>query len=322
MRKTPTNEDTKLKAFKAEIKAGEPGRHVSNESEDEMIRRFLVARKWDVDKALDMWRKCNQWRAGFFPLPATTKQQYFTRCGNDKNNNPCLLWWGSKYGDPKAHGGIANTLVRVVEVLEQALSSIDPNSQSKRFTIILFIDQGSVFDAGLIKQVCGVLMNNYPERLSKAVIFPGTKLATSLWSICRTFLDSATREKVVVIPEATPSGFLDIIPKQYLPTMFGGDFVVDGKVQEVYAVKPDVEGANDAAMIAQAAALAVDDALSKSPTSQSRSEAEAKTTSDSSSAVPTNGSSERSALPFIYGNVLLTKPGTPLPLATSSSNVE
>lgn len=229
MKASPPVEAQKCQFFKASMKAEEPRGHTPNETEDEMIRRFLVARKWDVGKALDMYRKCNQWRASTFPLPAQAAQYYLTRCGNDKANRPCLLWWGSRYGDPKTQGGVTSTSTQVVRVLEQTLASIEPASPDKRFTFLLYFDQGSVFDVQLVKQISSILMNNYPERLAKAIIFPGTRLATSLWAICRNFLDSETREKVVIIPESNPKGFLDLIPKESLPTIFGGDFVVESK---------------------------------------------------------------------------------------------
>jgi hypothetical protein len=50
-----------------------------------------------------------------------------------------------------------------------------------------------------IKKVVSLLERNYPERLSKCILFPLPSAATILWRMIRVFLDANTASKMIVI---------------------------------------------------------------------------------------------------------------------------
>ena len=54
----------------------------------------------------------------------------------------------------------------MVYVFELALKMYD------KVSIVLYAPRGSPFDLKLIRSVVGVLSDNYPETLNKAIVFP------------------------------------------------------------------------------------------------------------------------------------------------------
>jgi len=50
-----------------------------------------------------------------------------------------------------------------------------------------------------IKAVIALLERNFPERLSKCILYPLPRAATVLWKMIKIFLDPTTAEKIVVI---------------------------------------------------------------------------------------------------------------------------
>merc|ERR1712038_386100 len=50
-----------------------------------------------------------------------------------------------------------------------------------------------------IKTVVGILERNFPERLSRCILYPLPRAATVLWKMVKIFLDPFTAEKIVVI---------------------------------------------------------------------------------------------------------------------------
>lgn len=50
-----------------------------------------------------------------------------------------------------------------------------------------------------IKMIISTLERNFPERLSRSVLFPLPMAATSLWKLIKLFLDPNTASKVVII---------------------------------------------------------------------------------------------------------------------------
>jgi hypothetical protein len=50
-----------------------------------------------------------------------------------------------------------------------------------------------------IKNVVSLLERNFPERLSKCILYPLPSAATILWKMVRIFLDPNTASKIVII---------------------------------------------------------------------------------------------------------------------------
>ena len=101
--------------------------------------------------------------------------------------------------------------------------AIDKDTDGKAI-MIFYIDGGSKFDMQLVKKFAKTMSDNYPERCFKALVFPGTPLAFTLWNIVSWFFDARTREKVTIVPNKTEGrdAFAELINDDQLPVLFDG----------------------------------------------------------------------------------------------------
>ena len=69
-----------------------------------------------------------------------------------------------------------------------------------------------------IKYIVSILQTNFPERLSRCILYPLPSAATLLWKMIKMFLDPVTRTKMVVI--AGGSGIHDTLPQRRFDNFF------------------------------------------------------------------------------------------------------
>lgn len=174
-----------------------------------------------------MLRACCEWRSSFLPsIHQSPLPNYTGSVGIDMDGRPVVMWYGSKYGDPKQRT-LVDSLRAVVRCIEDAIARSPPGGDGM-ITAIVYIDLGSVFDKNLVQSTCKILSDNYPERLHKVLIYPGTALTQTLWAICKWFLDAKTRQKFVIVPDGShqlspdKNLFLSYISSQQLCREFGG----------------------------------------------------------------------------------------------------
>ena len=85
---------------------------------------------------------------------------------------------------------------------------------------------GSVY--GYIRQVSGISQNYYPERLGKLYLINAPWGFSSVFSIVKGFLDPVTVQKIHVLGSGYQKELLAQVPKENLPTIFGGTCECDG----------------------------------------------------------------------------------------------
>jgi hypothetical protein len=190
------------------------------------LRKVWVARKGDATAAIEQVKATAKWRAETFPIDPKLTQPYidlayWSQVGEDNEGRPVIYWIGSRYGDV-ANRNTEATVLHLAQLVEETLARYSGKENSDgMFTVILYVNKGSVFCPDLIKKAATTLSAHYPERLNKAIIFPGTRLAYTLWGIAKWFFDPKTREKIVLC--SMHEEIQQHVPKTSLISMFGGE---------------------------------------------------------------------------------------------------
>ena len=81
-------------------------------------------------------------------------------------------------------------------------------------------NMGSVYN--YIKQASAISQNHYPERLGKLYLINAPWGFSSIFSVIKGFLDPVTVQKISVLGSGYQHQLLQQIPKENLPTHFGG----------------------------------------------------------------------------------------------------
>eukprot|EP01041_Mallomonas_annulata_P004387 gene4387-8735_t len=167
------------------------------------LERFLIARKGNVSHAADMYSKCSLWRSKHFPVTRSMVENAF-RCncmfvhGVARNGTPVLLFRNATYDKSKASS--QEFVLAAAYCMNMALS----RAPRTKVTVLIHTaaSPGCVngpADTAFIKAFITVMADNFPESLSKMIIYPFPWMAHVIWSMVKVFIDAKTRSKVQLI---------------------------------------------------------------------------------------------------------------------------
>ena len=220
---------------------------------EEDYRRFLRARKWNVDKALAMtsawWEWYNQAIPGTINVTPRTvldsiedpKEPVYKQLlphsnyGCSKHGNP--IYWertgqiSSQFGEISTHLSVEDLVIRHIRQQEMAVRRM--HFYSKKFghlvesQIIVFnlANLSYALDTNALsafRKTLAIDQDYYPERLHTLFMINAPWFFTAVWAIISPWIDPVTANKIKIIGSDYLPALQELIDDEQIPVELGG----------------------------------------------------------------------------------------------------
>ncbi|KAI8615844.1 CRAL-TRIO domain-containing protein [Chytriomyces sp. MP71] len=233
-----------LAKFKASLPATCP-LYDPKEHGDDLLLRFLKARKFDLEKATLMFTNCLKWRVEFGVEDIVQKYVY-PEYDRVMALYPRFYHKTDKFGRPVYFEVLGNISIKMFEGIttterfvkyyvreyEKTARYRLPACGKKTGTLIdkscTIIDLKNVplmqFNSirKFLGEVTGIAQNYYPETLGKMFIINAPLLFQGVWAVVKGMLDEATVAKISILGTNYSKELLDVVDAKNLPAEYGG----------------------------------------------------------------------------------------------------
>ncbi|KAJ2076849.1 hypothetical protein GGI16_008270 [Coemansia sp. S142-1] len=191
---------------------------------DAWVLRFLRARKWDVDQALDMIRKTLAWRVG----QAIDEVAYFGESKLHHHTMDTGLAFActtDRLGCPvyvvRVRANVAHnrSILAIKRFLCWQLETSQLLAADSDGRVTILFDLSDVtrenIDLGLVRMLITLLSNYFPETLGIMILYVNSWFFWGLWTVIAPFIDPVVKSKIVMVRatrEITPYIDLDRLP--------------------------------------------------------------------------------------------------------------
>lgn len=237
------------------------------ESDDHTLLRFLRARQFSVDKALEMYNKYVQYRktSGIEQILTTQipKTELFKRLvphsfhGFDLDGRPVYIEKTGSIDYPTVYKHFTNEELMTHHCwqMEHQIERCKEGSKMVGHvvdSVCNLIDlQGLNMShrkaVTLIKLFAGHDQAYHPERMGRTIVVNAPWIFPFFWKLCSVFLDENTKKKIIVLGKDYKKRLTKFIPIENLPEEYGGKCKCDGKqcvpVADISDLKKEVDPA-------------------------------------------------------------------------------
>lgn len=211
------------------------------------LLRFLKARQWNPQRAQQMYLDMAKWRqdtnvdklyAEFEFEHKETLQSIYPHFYHktDKFGRPLYIeLLGKTYATKILELTDLDTMVKhhikEWEVFErEILPACSKMANRKIISNAVIIDLSGLhimnFNRAaqrIMKSVCKIDQDYYPEHLGQMFIVNAPFIFQSIWAVVSPMLEERTRRKIILLGGSYVDKVLSLIPKDNLPTVLGGD---------------------------------------------------------------------------------------------------
>lgn len=197
---------------------------------DACLRRYLVARNWNVEKAQKMLEETIQWREEFKPEEIRWHEvAHEGETGKvskanfrDREGRTVLIMRPGKQNTSSGEGNIRH----LVYLMENAILNL-PEGQEQMSWLIDFNGWSINTNISIktTKDIIYILQNHYPERLAVIALYSPPRFFQAFWRVVKYFVDPKTFQKInFVYPNDKKSVEImkTFFDTENLPSEFGG----------------------------------------------------------------------------------------------------
>ncbi|KAJ3352174.1 cytosolic factor, phosphatidylinositol/phosphatidylcholine transfer protein [Kappamyces sp. JEL0680] len=256
-----------IDAFRVALQ--EYGKYHGERHSDSTLRRFLMARDWDLSAAQDMLLAHEEWRVAEKVDDLVDHYVYEERDEvaralprylhkHDHDHRPIFIWnFGMTDMDRVNQITTLERLRKAAFLEHERLTRTILPSYSKRFgkdvyqvTMILDLNGATMYQFNEYRKFVSlsgkVLSQNYPEVLHKLYIINAPLLFSSIWYMVSGLLDPRTVSKITILGSDYMAVLKDVLDPQHLPSLVpGGECQCSGEGCIFYRKGPWNDGSVD-----------------------------------------------------------------------------
>uniref|UniRef100_A0A5B6ZSL6 Putative random slug protein 5 isoform X3 n=1 Tax=Davidia involucrata TaxID=16924 RepID=A0A5B6ZSL6_DAVIN len=224
----PSQQDAKIRELRAAL--GPLSGRKLQFCTDACLRRYLVARNWNVDKSKKMLEETLKWRSIYKPeeirwheVAHEGETGKVSRANfHDRLGRTVLIMRPGMQNSTSAEDNIRH----LVYLIENAILNLREGQEQMSWLIdFTGWSLNTNIPIKTARDIIYILQNHYPERLAIVVLYNPPRIFEAFWKIVKYFVDPKTFQKIrFVYPnnkdsEEIMKSFFDV---ENLPSEFGG----------------------------------------------------------------------------------------------------